>query len=475
MVKFGGAYHTSLVRDDTLWANYLKAKWLIRLYEVMMFMQELGKALFPSGQGKWHGIDRNNRIYIFLTALFPAVLASADSVLLGVVFCWAIISVLLGRYKLQFRKEDIPLLVGLSVYPFIMSVSALLHPEVKDGLVWIVRVLPFLAVWFLLTRLRLTPEGRALPIFVFASGIGTILALLIALFEYFFMSHYRPEGGAGNAAVFGQLVMLFGSISFLNLKSVNKIERWVALFGLIAGYSCAFLSSTRSSWLVMPVHIVILIYFLRCQFTLFNKRILMLGVLACVAVGIAASPHIAKRINEVNSDIEMFYKDPSVNTSVGARLQMYVAALTVIKEAPVLGYGPQNRMEAVRANASEEAKPYLNFTHAHNGFLTVAVDAGLLGLVALLMCLAAPIIAAWKKEEGPTRQISLAIALLLVSNYVIAGSFSIIFGHDALDAIFVIVALMICVDKGSVPFYSISELASLETGKKEDKSLSFKS
>ncbi len=432
-----------------------------------MFIRQLSKTLFPISQGKWHGMDRNNRIYIFLTALFPAVLASADSVLLGIVFVWAIISVMLGRYALQFRKEDIPVLIGFSVYPLAIILSALWHPNIKEGSVWIIKVLPFLSVWFLLSRLRLTSEGRALPLFIFGSGIGAIIAFMIALFQIFLISDYRPEGGAGNAAIFGQLAMLFGSISLLNIKSTSKIEKWVALLGLLAGYSCAFLSSTRSSWLVMPVHIVILMYFLRSNLLFLKLRFLFAGLLVCVVVGVSATPHISSRINEVHYDIEMFHQDSAINTSVGARLQLYIAALAAIKNAPIWGYGPQNRMDVVRTNADEKASSYLNFTHAHNGFITIAVDAGGLGLIALLMCLIAPIFAAFKKEAGQTREISLAIALLLVSNYMIAGSFSIIFGHDALDAIFVIVTLMICVDKGSVPFYSIPIIASLDSEKKK--------
>lgn len=424
-----------------------------------MYIQQLSKVLLPAGRGKLHGMDRNNRIFIFLIAFFPAVLASADSVMLGVTFVWAIISVLFRRFSLQFRKEDLPILIGLSIYPLIMSLSALWHPNIKEGLIWVLRVLPFLSVWFLLSRLRLTAEGRTLPLFILASGVGTIVAFIIALFEFIILDRFRPEGGAGNAAVFGQLVMLFGSISLLNLKSTCRIERWVAVLGLIAGYSCAFLSSTRSSWLVMPVHLLILAYFLRGSFGYFKARFLMLGLAVCVAIGILAAPHISKRIDEVHHDVEMFYQDPSVFTSVGARLQMYIAAVNAIKDAPIFGYGPQNRMDVVRAKADDSAKKYLNFTHAHNGYLTVAVDAGFLGLIALLICLISPIIAALMKEAGPTRQIALAISLLLVSNYMIAGSFSIIFGHDALDAIFVLVVLMLFTDRGSVAFYSIPQLA----------------
>ena len=90
--------------------------------------------------------------------------------------------------------------------------------------------------------------------------------------------------------------------------------------------------------------------------------------------------------------------------------------------------------------------------HVHNGFLTAGIDAGIFGIAALSLMLATPVIGAWRKEAGPGRDLAIALALLLVSSYVITGSFGIMFNQKALDPIFVYLVALICVDRGSTGF-----------------------
>jgi O-antigen ligase len=109
-------------------------------------------------------------------------------------------------------------------------------------------------------------------------------------------------------------------------------------------------------------------------------------------------------------------------------------------------------MTSVLAELPDSIRPQLPFSHVHNGFLTAGIDAGVFGIAALSLMLLTPVIGAWRKEPGPGRDLAIALALLLVSSYVITGSFGIMFNQKALDPIFAYLVALICVDRGSTRF-----------------------
>ncbi|MBY5461683.1 polymerase, partial [Rhizobium leguminosarum] len=86
---------------------------------------------------------------------------------------------------------------------------------------------------------------------------------------------------------------------------------------------------------------------------------------------------------------------------------------------------------------------------------TAGIDAGVFGIAALSLMLLTPVIGAWRKEPGPGRDLAIALALLLVSSYVITGSFGIMFNQKALDPIFAYMVALICADRGSTGFMPV--------------------
>ncbi|MBB4192016.1 O-antigen ligase [Rhizobium aethiopicum] len=147
--------------------------------------------------------------------------------------------------------------------------------------------------------------------------------------------------------------------------------------------------------------------------------------------------------------MSLFKRSEGEVTSLSARLALYKGALSAISKDPLTGYGRQNRMASVLAELPDNIRPQLPFSHVHNGFLTAEIDTGIVGIAALSLLLLTPVIAAWKKEPGPGRDLSMAIALLLVSSYVITGSFGVMFN---LDPIFAYMAALICAVPGSTRF-----------------------
>lgn len=416
--------------------------------------------LIPS-KGMPVALDRNNRIFVLLFALCPGLLASGTSFLVAAAFFWAVFSVVTGRFPVDRTQSDRAVLICMSAYPIVMIASVLINDEPMNGLKWIVRVLPFLALWFVLPRLRQSPDGRLMPILLVGAGVGMIGTFILCVIQMVFFLQ-RAEGGAGNAAVLGLLTVLFGSISLLNAGSTSRVERFIAIGGFAAGFACAFLSGTRSAWLVMPIHVLIMLWYFNRQRLGYSLKGMKIGLAAVAIVTLfLAVPKVIDRIDALEQDVTQLESDPDAFSSLNARLVLWGAAADAIAKDPLTGYGPQNRMKSVVDEVSGPMKKHLKFTHVHNGFLNAAVDAGILGSITLFLLMMAPIVGAWKKQPGPGRDLSLALAFLLVASYFVTGTFGIMFGHDATDAIFVFMTGMICLDRGTTKLVSVDELARL--------------
>lgn len=426
-----------------------------------MFPDQLTKALMLPSRGHFIGIDRNNRLFTFVFALFPGLLASGTSVTLVLAFIWALISLVTKRFSFNLTRSDKIVAWCITFYVLVTIFSVVIHPNPEKGGPFLIKMIPFLAVWAILPRLRAGISGRLIPFLVAGAGIGMVGSLIFSIVQVAFLSS-RAEGGAGNAAVFGLFAVLFGSISLLNAHSDSKTERVIAITGFACGMVCAFLSGTRSAWLVMPFHFIVLYWYLRGQSlpTLTNAA-KVVGTVLVVAVVAIGAMKIAERYHALESDIVQLDQQPDNISSLKARLLLWSAAKNAFLESPLIGQGPQNRMSVVFKTLNLPADKQMTFTHVHNGFLNAAVDGGILGILGVLSLLAAPLIAARSKEPGPGRDLATAISLLLVTSYVITGMFGIMFGHDATDAVFTYLTIMICWIAGSSPYLSVRKVAYL--------------
>ncbi|MGO7211713.1 O-antigen ligase family protein [Rhizobium ruizarguesonis] len=423
----------------------------VRTGKVNYFRQLKMAVLYP-GNEAGSALDRNNRIAVFAFAILPGLSPNFNSFILLASMVWGAYCLATGSLALNLSRSDRLVAIGMSIYPLVMIASIFINPPYSEELDWIFRLLPFFSVWLILPRMRQSPDGSLVPLFVLGAGIGMIVTFLFSLLQIMFLME-RAEAGTSNAALLGVIGVLFGGIALLNVQSPRSVEQRIAILGYAAGLGCVLLSGTRSAWLVIPVHIVIFLwYFRKHSFHLSLRSLAITSSLLLAGLIALGSGQVLHRIEALQENLTSLERSDGEITSIGARFALYKGALSAISKDPLTGYGPQNRMASVLAELPENIRPQLPYSHVHNGFLTAGIDAGVFGIAALSLMLLTPVIGAWRKEAGPGRDLAIALALLLVSSYVITGSFGIMFNQKALDPIFAYMVALICVDRGSTCF-----------------------
>ncbi|MBY5893169.1 O-antigen ligase family protein [Rhizobium leguminosarum] len=418
----------------------------------MNYFRQLKMAVFYPGNEAGSALDRNNRIAVFAFAILPGLSPNFNSFILLASMVWGAYCLATGSLALNLSRSDRLVAIGMSIYPLVMIASIFINPPYSEELDWIFRLLPFFSVWLILPRMRQSPDGRLVPLFILGAGIGMIVTFLFSLLQIMFLME-RAEAGTSNAALLGVIGVLFGGIALLNVQSPRSVEQRIAILGYAAGLGCVLLSGTRSAWLVIPVHVVIFLwYFRKHSFHLSLRSLVITSSLLLAGLIALGSGQVLHRIEALQENLTSLERSDGEITSIGARFALYKGALSAISKDPLTGYGPQNRMASVLAELPENIRPQLPYSHVHNGFLTAGIDAGVFGIAALSLMLLTPVVGAWRKEAGPGRDLAIALALLLVSSYVITGSFGIMFNQKALDPIFAYLVALICVDRGSTCF-----------------------
>lgn len=257
----------------------------------------------------------------------------------------------------------------------------------------------------------------------FAVGGGAAVA--IALVQYNDIG--RAEGFT-NAIRFGNLNLLMGLACFAAffIKYFKKSERFLFLISSVCLFTASILSLSRGGW-PMFSFVPIVAFFLLRQ----HRKYAVYFSLGLLSLVLAAStlPPVENRISQAHEEITGYFSDREkyVETSVGARLEMWVLAIAMGAEKPLTGWGDTNVHDG-RVDYVEKSRAHpfiLNFKHAHNELLQMWASRGFIGVMALLLIYFVPVylvFIAYKKNKKiilPSSELKDINRLLYISGIMI--------------------------------------------------------
>lgn len=390
-------------------------------------------------------LGRRNRVSIFAFSLLAVAGGSGASVAAAVLASWAAISMALGRFRFRLELSDYPVVLASLSFFAVIAASDLAHTELGPALRSIVALLPFVFPLLLIPRLRLAGSERILPPAFLGAAVGGVLLIPIVAAEYSFLSP-RVQALAGNPGPLSVVGLLCAGWSILHFSRVGgRWQNLLAFAGAVGGSLAVILSGMRGAWPLLPVCIALALFSRRRELaavwrdTQLPARAVVLGggALILLIVGLVVMPSILGRLDEMWTDLGLIAANVDTPTSLNMRKEMYGAAWSAIEAQPWFGYGAENHWQAVTPYLSPASFDGRTFTHFHNVFLTVGVDAGVIGVAALAALVLAPLWTAWRARATPGGTRRLGASLILVVAFLGAGMTNIMLFHDILDAVWV--------------------------------------
>lgn len=211
----------------------------------------------------------------------------------------------------------------------------------------------------------------------------------------------------GNPNYLGAYLVLVLPLSAHGWVSIKQ-KCYLASFAL--GYYALLCSNTRGSWIGFFVTLIVYLVFI-CQKTDRRQLLKRVAVLLVVIVLLTAvfnmtlDGKFASRFSTFYTEAgKMLADEDERNTAGSFRMYIWQKTLLLVKERPILGYGPENMLQPFVDNFLEDSKRItkdgLPADKAHNEYLHYAVTSGIpLTLIYIALLLVIEQIARYRRGD----------------------------------------------------------------------------
>lgn len=275
------------------------------------------------------------------------------------------------------------------------------------------------------------------------SGVSTkplIAGAALACFTLLFMTTLAVAGFGHERPSLTMNALLYGKIAAFSMVVVawgigeesNRQWRTLWYLSLAAGLAALLLTGYRGGWVVLPL-VLLALWLNRGRSPIRSPKltqVLSAGlVLAMVMTIFAVNSTVLERVHKISNEVQLYQRGVIDNSSIGSRMAMWKAASQVFRENPVFGVGThefQSQLKRLQDQGDypRDAKLY---RHAHNTYLNIAAEYGLIGLAVMLVALAALL----KLCLGLPRGLK-SLALLMMASWMLMALSNDLFAHQSL-------------------------------------------
>lgn len=164
------------------------------------------------------------------------------------------------------------------------------------------------------------------------------------------------------------LMMLLPLVIALVLCSKSLLGKLAALGAMALGVTALGMTYGRASWIGFACALVVMVF-------LWKPKLLPLFPLVCIAAVPLLPSSIWNRILTITN-----MKD----TSTASRIPLYETAIKIIRQSPAAGAGLGTAAVQSFVKKYNLYTGYAPFVHAHNIYLQVWIEAGLLGILGFV-------------------------------------------------------------------------------------------
>jgi O-antigen ligase len=272
---------------------------------------------------------------------------------------------------------------------------------------------------------------------------GAVIAFAVASYQSWDLRMPRATGFFSDPIWAAQAAIILG---FLALVGVRLPGRWTHLFwlGPLLGTLAAFLGQSRGPLIAAPVLVLIGLVFAFRRWWLAVPVAAGVAAAAILLVG-TLSPSSLLRIETLETIAEqVVYGETIGENSTGQRVAFYQSSWEAMVRQPWLGYGWERKLDAIIPYLADNGAMLAEgHHHLHSDWADFGVSAGILGLIAYAMVLAAPIAGAFASPRDGLYRRRLLGAWLLSGGYLCCGLTYLMLGYEFHTTLYVVLAAIL--------------------------------
>ncbi|MCG3188593.1 MAG: hypothetical protein LKCHEGNO_00669 [Burkholderiaceae bacterium] len=222
----------------------------------------------------------------------------------------------------------------------------------------------------------------------------------------------------GNHYIFKHHITQNVLLSFFVLMNLVLVVYSSSRLYRAAGLACAalgafailFLAQGRTGYLTLAAALGVGLFAARRQRKLFY---LVLGTAAVSVALAAASPSFHSRVRKVYEQLQLFESGHQLTSGQGIRLEFWRISVQMMEDKPILGWGTGGYNQEYHQRAQRHHLGYVSAGtyNPHNQYLYIGTQLGVVGLLAFVAWLVAPVV--WAHALDPPRR-TLTVGLLAI-------------------------------------------------------------
>lgn len=351
-----------------------------------MFKIDASKSGFVVNILKKINTDSNKKFLIyFCVLLFPVVITTVDKVGSALFLLLFIMSLSSWSVWKELEDWEKKILLGFIGFFLLVSLSAFNADDMSGEIKKLGRLIHFPLIIPIVLLVRKYKIDLGQYIFISLS-VSSLVMFGVALYEVFVL-HYPRAVGSYNPIVLGDIAMLIAVLTGAALVTIVKQRRTQIIAVLAIGLAlfASIASASRGAWVFLPVYLVWMLWMFRKQ--LGRKRLLLLSVSAVLVLSVFLSfSFVEDRVDLALSEIHMYMENPSRNSSLSARLNMWRDSITIWQAHPIIGTGLADfRDDSIRLHERGVSDLNHGLMHAHSIYFGTLAATGIVGFVAMMV------------------------------------------------------------------------------------------
>lgn len=394
-----------------------------------------------------HWLRRALLALLLLTALVTPLVGGAVGVYLGLSAALASLVFAFDRTFLARALADWGVRAILLAFAILCAAFVLSAKTADDPMAFVdFLALPLIVpAYALLARYA---EERHVVLVSSLALVGCLVALAVALLQVRWLGMERARGDTVSI-FFADLSAMLAFLTLLGFLAVRSGWRWIFVAGHAAGLAACMAGGSRGALIGYAACYLCFAGFALLRETVsWPKRLLTVALIPILSMGLGVALFDVSRASTVVSVVGEVASTGKADSDKSAthRLAFWQGGIGAFLQSPVYGNGWWRRYDAAvpfMPNDGLDRTWSDDTSHLHNDIINFASAAGVMGVLAYLLLMAAPVISAWRSPRTQIRPLRLLAAFGLTAGYLAFGLTDTMFVFEVPKSMFVLLAAVV--------------------------------